>query len=168
MIGGRCDVDHFVRFSAGASWRTSKTISFVQPPRITMSGMGYYAPMLQEMSKATIDAEAERAWAGCGRSIESIASSDRRGLVFSDHDCNAQYIAHAFKCAQTGCLSEQIVRHLQSEPHIFVVILPGPVLNDHIVVMAGFMLAMNRLLDAGVRVVLVGTTVPSLAGAFHL
>lgn len=41
VIEGRCDMDHFVCFSAQDARDTGKTISFVQPPRVTFEGMSW-------------------------------------------------------------------------------------------------------------------------------
>lgn len=50
---GSCDIEHFVRFGAADARHASQTISFVQPHRAVVRGIGYFAPMLHETPNAT-------------------------------------------------------------------------------------------------------------------
>lgn len=63
--------------------------------------------------------------------LSGDASSDRRGFVTSGRDCVAQCMAHDFIRARAGCLSENIVQRVQSEPGFVLFLLTARVFYHH-------------------------------------
>lgn len=173
MIEDRCDIDHFVRFSAEDARCTCKLISFAQPPRTTTS-VGYYAPMLQELSKAAMSKSQNRRFIGgvceIGRAdsaifacLTRVVAPKRSGLVVADRGCS-----HAFVRARPGCLSEQIVQHMQAYLCFVLIVTVDSVFYEHVPDMVDFRMAMQSFSDAGVAIAHVSAKIPSMLRGFHV